>query len=177
MLKIIFIIVLVFSFCLQPVSAAKRVSPVAVKKQQQKLTFAKKKVVKKPAPVKKAVKTKTKTPAKKKMAPKNIKPLIQGPLSSSSSSSEILLPVSVPAEPKTQESLLPSMSTPTTSTPQTAPQEDTKEKLRKLQESIKEIKKIEPVKLKPIEPSFKYSPEAPLAPQLRADPLLPYYNT
>ncbi|MBI4272481.1 hypothetical protein HY621_01360 [Candidatus Uhrbacteria bacterium] len=156
MLKIILIIVLMFSFGLQPVSAAQKVSSVSVKKQQEKLTVAKKKIVKKIVPVKKVVKTKI--PAKTKIVPKNIAPFIQEPLPSSSSSSDVIVPV------------------PTPSIPQKTPQEDTKEKLRKLQESLKEIKKIEPVKLVPIEPSFKYSPEAPIAPQLRADPLLPYYN-
>lgn len=63
-----------------------------------------------------------------------------------------------------------------------SPEEDTKEKAKKL---LKEIKKIEPVKITPIkpiepikliEPTPLYSPQVQ-TPQLRADPLLRYYDS
>ncbi len=159
MLKIIFIVVLVFSFGLKPVSAAQKTSFVTLKKTHQK-TIVKKQVMLK--------QKETFTPFPKAQH-QNIK--TESSVSSSSTDEVLFLK---PTEPETQESLSPSKTA--TSIPEQKSQEDTKEKLKKLQVELKEIKKVEPVKIKPIEPSYHYSAPQVYTPQLRADPLLPYYN-
>lgn len=158
MLKIIFILVLVFSFWLTPLCAAQIPKKGLPSQKVPTFSISPKKVKQKPA-TKKQVKVKPRKTKNTQIQEK------ESPDPKTQSEKPEQKPVSQGTKENEQQKVL--------RTP--VPVEDTKEKLRKLQETLKSIKKIEPVKIKPIEPSIPYSPQIQ-TPQLRADPLLPYYD-